>query len=222
MNSLILCLHVAAICGLTLFALRCGLLFMIAWLCLLALTMNLFVLKQINLFGLSVTSSDALAVGYLLGLNLIQEFFGRKSARTCVWISLFISGCFVLLSQIHLLYLPNDYDLTQGHFTALFKPVPRILFASLFSFFVVQFVDMAFFGFLKEKSGRKYLPGRTVLALVVSQVLDTLIFSFLGLYGLVASLTPIIFLSLIVKGVVILLSIPFVSLTKKVVRDVQV
>jgi uncharacterized integral membrane protein (TIGR00697 family) len=222
MNSIILCLHVTAICGLTLFALRYGFHFMLAWLCLLALAMNLFVLKQINLFGLSVTSSDALAVGYLLGLNLIQEFFGQKEARKCIWISLFISLSFVLLSQIHLLYLPNQFDLTQGHFRALLAPMPRIIFASLFSFMVVQVVDLKFFSFLKKKTGGKYLPGRTAAALVVSQLLDTLLFSFLGLYGLVAAIFPIILLSLAVKGITIFLSTPFVSLAKKVFRDVQI
>ena len=111
MNSIILVLHVTSVCVLTLFALRFGKELMIAWLSLLAVAMNLFVLKQITLFGLCVTSSDALAVGYLLGLNLIQEFFGGKTARKTVWISLFISASFVLLSQIHLAYTPNHYDL---------------------------------------------------------------------------------------------------------------
>jgi uncharacterized integral membrane protein (TIGR00697 family) len=116
MNSVILALHVAIVCGLSLFALRFGKELLISWLSLLAVAMNLFVLKQITLFGLSVTSSDALGVGYLLGLNLIQEFFGRKTARQTVWISLFIASGFVLLSQIHLAYAPNRYDLAQSHF----------------------------------------------------------------------------------------------------------
>ena len=222
MNSIILCLHITIICGLTLFALRCGREFMIAWLCLLAIAMNLFVLKQINLFGLSVTSSDALAVGYLLGLNLIQEFFGQKSARKCVWISLFTSCGFVLLSQMHLLYLPNSYDLAHGHFVALLNPLPRIIFASLFSFLLVQFFDLTFFAFLRKKTAGRYLPARTAIALIFSQTLDTLLFSYLGLYGLVASLDHIIVLSLAVKGIVIFLSTPFVTLAKKAVRNAEV
>lgn len=222
MNPVVLCLHVTTISGLTLFALRFGKEFLIAWLCLLAVAMNLFVFKQVTLFGLSVTSSDALAVGYLLGLNLIQEFFGHPLARKCVWISLFISSGFVLLTQIHLLYTPNPYDLSQPHFLFLFKPMPRIILASLFSFVVVQLADIAFFGFLRKKTSGKFLTGRTVLALIVSQALDTVLFSYLGLYGLVASVGDVICLSLIVKAVVIVLSTPFVSLSKKVVSHVQV
>ncbi|MCC5832623.1 MAG: queuosine precursor transporter [Chlamydiales bacterium] len=216
MNSLILAFHVTAVCGLSLFALRFGKELMIAWLSLLAVAMNLFVLKQVTLFGLSVTASDALGVGYLLGLNLIQEFFGQKTARRSVWISLFISASFVLLSQIHLAYTPNRYDLAQSHFLFLFTPLARLILASLFSFLVVQLVDLAFFRFLRKKMSGKYLTLRTTLALVLSQTLDTLLFSFLGLYRLVPHIGDIILFSLVVKGVVILFSTPFVYLSKQV------
>lgn len=217
MNSVILVLHVTTVCGLSLFALRFGKELMIAWLALLAVAMNLFVLKQITLFGLSVTSSDALGVGYLLGLNLIQEFFGKKTARQTVWISLFISSGFVLLSQIHLAYMPNRYDLAHSHYFFLFSPMPRLIIASLFSFLVVQLVDLAFFGYLRKKTAGRYLASRTALALILSQTLDTLLFSFLGLYGLVENIGHIILFSLAVKGIVILFSTPFVYLSKRVV-----
>lgn len=216
-NLIILFLHVTTICGLTLFTLRLGREWMLAWLALLAVAMNLFVLKQITLFGLNVTSSDALAVGYLLGLNLIQEFFGSHYARKCVWISFFIACSFVLLSQIHLLYVPNPYDLAHSHFMFLFHPMPRIILASLFTFCVIQLIDLKFFGFLRKKTHGKYLTARTTLALGVSQTLDTLLFSFLGLYGLVASIEHIILLSLAVKGIVIVLSAPFISISKKMI-----
>lgn len=218
MNIFILILHVTTICGLSLFALRFGKELIIAWLSLLAVAMNLFVLKQITLFGLCVTSSDALAVGYLLGLNLIQEFFGPKTARRTVWISLFISSGFALLSQIHLAYVPNAYDSAHSHFTFLFSLMPRIILASLFSFLIVQLADLAFFGFLRRKTKGKYLTGRTTLALILSQTLDTLLFSFLGLYGIVENVGHIIVLSLTVKAVVIFFSTPFIYFSKQVVR----
>jgi queuosine precursor transporter len=202
----------------TLAALRFGIEMLIAWLCLLSVAMNLFVLKQITLFGLCVTASDALAVGYLLGLNLIQEFFGRSLARKCMWISLFISCGFLLLSQIHLFYTPNPVDMVHPHCVVLFRPMPRIILASLFSFLTVQIFDLAFFGFLKKKIGGKYLPARTASALFLSQTLDTILFSYLALYGSVVSVSHIIYVSIVIKGVVILLSTPFVMLAKQVMK----
>lgn len=219
MNSIILFVHVLTVSGLTLLALRLGKEWMIAWLSLLAVTMNLFVLKQVTLFGLCVTSSDALAVGYLLGLNLIQEFFGTRTARMTVWISLFISASFVLLSKLHLSYTPNFYDLAHPHFSTLLSPLPRIILASLLSFLLVQLFDLAFFQFLRKKTEGKYLTFRTTLALLLSQLFDTLIFSLLALYGLVENVGHIILLSLAIKGIVILFSTPFITLSKKVFRN---
>lgn len=222
MNHIILFLHVTTICVLTLAALRFGKEMMIAWLSLLVVAMNLFLLKQVTLFGLHVTSSDALGVGYLLGLNLIQEFFGKKEALKSVWISLFIACGFLLLSSIHLAYLPNNYDTTHVHFQSLLQPMPRIICASLFSFLVIQFIDLSFFGFLKVHFQGRFLTMRTTIALLLSQTIDTFLFSYLGLYGLVASVPHIICLSLAIKGIVILFSTPFIIFSKKVVDHVKV
>jgi len=222
-NALLLIVHTATICSLTIFALRFGKELMCGWLALLAVAMNLFVLKQITLFGLKVTSSDALAVGYLLGLNLIQEFFGQKEARRCVWISFFISISFTLLSQIHLAYTPNGDDQTHHHFHQLFSPMPRLVLASLTTFVLVQVADIAFFEFLRQKLQGRALPLRTTCSLLLSQSFDTLFFSFLGLYGLVASIGDVILWSLVVKASIIACTAPFVALVKKFMRhDVQV
>jgi uncharacterized integral membrane protein (TIGR00697 family) len=218
MNSLLLCLQVATFSGMTLAALRFGKASLTAWLAVLAACMNLFVLKQITLFGLNVTSSDALAVGYLLGLNLIQEFFGRKVARKMVWISFFASGGFILLSQMILAYTPNQFDAGHPHLLFVFSPAPRLMIASLISFLLVQFVDLAFFQFLQTKTQGKYLTLRTTIALILSQLLDTLLFSFLGLYGLVSSLSDVILMSLAIKGIVILLTTPFVAFSRRMAR----
>ena len=51
---------------------------MISIYCILA---NLFVLKQISLFGYHPTASDAFSVGAILGLNLLQEYYGKDFCR---------------------------------------------------------------------------------------------------------------------------------------------
>lgn len=57
------------------------------WIALVSLMANLFVLKQIDLFGFNATASDVFAVGSLLGLNLLQEKFGREAAQRAIWVS---------------------------------------------------------------------------------------------------------------------------------------
>src|SRR5690554_7549504 len=81
-NIDILCPHIGVLVLLILLTLRLGERALHAWLCVIAVAMNLFVSKQISLFGLEVTATDALAVSYLLGFNLLQEFYGKQVART--------------------------------------------------------------------------------------------------------------------------------------------
>lgn len=215
LNVLVLCGHIAVICSLTLLCLRLGREFLIPWLALLALTMNLFVIKQITLLGLEITCSDALAIGYLLGLSLVQEYYGAKLARKIVWISFFISACFLLLSQIHLAYLPNAYDQYHNHFLSILSLQPRLVIASLFTFLIVQMIDITLFAYLRLRWKGRYLTYRTLLVLLASQGIDTTLFSFLGLYGIVHSIGQIILFSICIKVAIIVLSSPFIGLSKK-------
>lgn len=218
MNAFILFIHCLLVCSLILLFLKQGKEALIAYLAVLAVSANLFVSKQITLFGLNVTCSDALAVGYLLGSNLIQEYFGKKEAKKTIWISFFVSVSFIALTYVHLSYTPSIYDTAHAHFQPLLKPIPRIVLASVFSFLVVQLLDYVFFNYLREKTRGKYLVVRVALSGLLAHGLDTLLFSFLGLYGLVHQIWDVIAFSFTVKILVIALATPFVFLTKRVVR----
>ncbi|MCH9608807.1 MAG: queuosine precursor transporter [Chlamydiales bacterium] len=216
MNSLILTFHTSVVALLALLFFRIGKEFLIAYLALLSILMNLFVLKQMTIFGLTITCSDALAVGYLLGLNLIQEFFGRSAARKMIWIGFLTAISFLLLSQIHLIYSPSIHDTMHLHYQSLLSPQLRIIFASLTSFLLIQFLDIRVFARLRDKFKKKWFPLRVAISLVLAETIDTFLFSFLGLYGLVASIGDIILFSLIAKLFVIALSIPFTVFARRI------
>lgn len=160
---------------------------------------NLFVLKQITLFGFNVTASDTFAIGSLMGLNLLQEYHGRDEAKkatiTCFLFLLF----FAIVSQLHLLYVPSEHDVSHDAFVFLLSPSPRLFLASMTAFFVVQRFDIAFFAFLQKKLPKVGFTSRTAFSLITSQLLDTVLFTVLGLYGIAVSLMDIIAVSLAVK-----------------------
>lgn len=218
MNSLLFLFHILIVSLLTLFFLRRGKVAMMMWASLLLLSANLFVIKQITLFGLSVTSSDALAVGYLFSLNLIQEFFGQSQARRTLWLSFAISLSFVFLSFFHLAYEPNPFDQTHIHFEALLKPVPRIMIASFASFLLVQLFDLRFFDYLRGKTEGRYLVVRMATSLVIVEMFDTLLFSFLALYGVVGSLFDVILFSFAIKTLSAFLIAPFSYFVRKTLK----
>ena len=66
-----------------------------------ALIANLFVLKQIHLFGMEVTASDGYAIGSLLGLNVLQEFYGKKEAKQATCICFFFMTFFRFFTNVN-------------------------------------------------------------------------------------------------------------------------
>lgn len=211
MNEVLFLIQILLIIGFALGALKLGKETLIAWVAIQALIANLFVLKQITLLGMEVTASDAYAVGSLLGLNFLQEYFSREEAKKATWICFFFMIFFVLASQVHLLYLPGPHDTSHSAFYSLLSPSPRLLAASLSVFFIVQQFDIRFFALLKAWMPQTSFAWRTAIALAASQFLDTFLFSFAGLYGIVASVADIMILSFAVKLGVIFCFTTFVK-----------
>lgn len=214
MNEILFFIQTFLIVGFALGALKLGQTALTAWVVVQALIANLFVLKQITLLGFDVTASDAFAIGSLLGLNFLQEYFSREEAQKATWICFFFMLFFVFASQLHLLYEPSSKDTTQSAFITILSPSPRLFLASVGVFFIVQQLDIRFFAFLKEKCSRCSFATRTGIALIVSQFLDTFLFSFAGLYGIVISIVNIILISFIVKLIVIFCFTSFIKWAK--------
>jgi uncharacterized integral membrane protein (TIGR00697 family) len=216
MNEIIFFLQIVAISSFLLIALTLGKEALISIICLCGILANIFVLKQIDLFGLTVTASDAYMVGCILGLNLLQEYYGKDITRRAIITNFMLLIFYLLLASIHLAFIPSSYDNSHLHFVALLAPMPRIILASFTSYFTVQYIDYYFYGFLKWLCNNKWLIARNVLSLCLSQGIDTVLFSFLGLYGMVNSLRSVILFSFAIKVIVISCTAPCIWLSKKI------
>lgn len=181
-----------------------------------AILVNLFVTKQIYLFGLAATASDALAIGITFCLNLLQEYYGRESAQHALRISFFCMLFYIALSLLHLAYKPHNLDSAHPHFVALLTPMPRIIIASLVVYYIVQYLDIRLFGLLKEHFSDRYLTARSAFSIATTQLLDTILFSFLGLYGIVSNIGQIIIVSYTIKLAVIAITAPFMALSRHI------
>jgi len=213
MNELLFFGHVLFTVASIFVALRLGSTALTALIALQTVFANLFVIKQMLFFGLEVTCSDVYAIGGIFALNVLQEFFGKETAKKAIRISFLASLFFVAMAQIHLLYLPSPSDQMHGAFAQIFSSTPRIVFASMAVYWLVQQFDYRFFGWLQTRFSA--FPFRLGLSLILSQTLDTILFSFLGLYGIVFSLLSIIVVSLFTKWIAITCSVPFSTFLKK-------
>ena len=88
-------------------------------------------------------------------------------------------------------------------------------------YYLVQKLDVALFGWMKQR-WEKGLGWRLGASLLVTQLIDTVLFTFLGLYGLVASLFDVIVVSFAVKALVIGVSSSVAAFSKRWVKHVPV
>ncbi len=217
MNEALFFLHIGAALLFLGLAVRMGKMALGIYVAISGVLANLFVVKQIELFGLHATASDVFAVGGILGLNLLQELFGVQAARQAVRASLSVLVLFACMSQIHLLYLPSPFGATQEAFVSILGTAPRIVAASIAVYALVQRADILFFAFLKR--GIAHFGARVFASLLLSQALDTALFSFFGLYGLVEGLFEIMLVSYGVKCAVIACSSPLAALLKRFSKE---
>ena len=217
-NEIFFFFQIFLVIGFSLGAIRLGPMALATLIGLQGVLANLFVLKQIELFGFTITCGDCLAVGSILGLNLLQEHFGKEIAKKTVHISFFSLIFFVFLSQIHLLYAPAAADKTHLAFETVLSSTPRIVLASAIVYYFVQRFDVVLFGWIKKLFPNQPLSLRMTVSLIISQFIDTVFFSFFGLYGLVVSLFDVIAISFLVKCLIIFCSAPLVAFSHRFIK----
>lgn len=216
MNELIFILQAITVAGAVLIALRIGSAALITLAAVQAICANFFVLKQINLCSYNATASDAYAIGGLLALNVLQEYYGPAIARRAIGISFGCMVLFMLVSQLHLAYMPSTLDTLHPAYCALLAHTPRIIVASFVTYGLMQLFDAGLYSLLKRvSSGRLYLL-RNYASVLISQLGDTILFSFLGLYGIVDNLFDVIIISYSIKLLVTLCATPFLLLTRAI------
>ncbi len=214
-NEFLFITHVIIVSIGALFFARLGKSALIAYISLLFLTANIFVIKQINLFNFCVTSADAFIVGISFSCNLLQEFWDKKYARQAIWISFASCITYMIIAKIIVAYQPADVDYTQIHFIHMTQNTIRITLASLIAYLITQTLDIYLYGAVKQLTNGKYFVARNYFSLTVSQLVDTILFSFLGLYGIVANIFDILIVSFCLKLLAIVLITPFLMVAKK-------
>lgn len=180
---------------------------------------NIFVIKQIDLLSWKdVTSADIFIIGISFSLNILQEFWGKNYAQRTVVISFALSLFYLLLGKCIVAYQPTLIDQAHVHIAFIFENTSRIVIASFIAYLITQFIDIHLYAYLKEKTQGKYFTARNYISLCISQFIDTILFSFLGLWGIVGNITNIIMLSYSIKLIAILFMTPFLFIAKKFIQ----
>ncbi|HRZ78067.1 MAG TPA: queuosine precursor transporter, partial [Bacteroidales bacterium] len=176
----------------------------------------------LELFGLAATLGNVVYATTFLVTDILSEKYGRKEANRAVWIGFFSLISMTLLMNLSLLFQPMDDEYSRNAHESLsliFGVMPRIVLASLTAYFISQRHDVwAFHFWMRLFPGRGKLWIRNNLSTMVSQLIDSLIFTFIAFYGVFEwpVLMEILLTTYLLKWIVAAMDTPFVYLATKI------
>ena len=214
MNEFIFLVYIFFVVASSLFALFLGKEALVGLICIKVILMNLLVPQEITLFGFSATAVDALAVGTSLSLNLLNEYYGKAEALRAITISSFGGLFYVCVTLLHRAYIPAAHDMYACHFEPLLALAPRIIAASFFAYIVTQKIEAKLYAYLKASRLSGYFMIRNYASLCITQFIDTILFSYLGLYGIIHNIPQVILLAYTIKIITILCAVPLLGLAR--------
>ena len=227
MNELIFIGFAFFLLGLNLAAFAVGRVYIFVLIAIYTILMNIFVTKQFELFGLLVTGGNALYGAIFLLTDLLSEHYGKKAAFSAVLTGFFTSIVFVISTQVLIAFIPSQEDFAQASIQTLFSVTPRILVGSMLAYFIAQSLDVWLYDKIKTYTEKKYLWLRNNGSTLISQAVDTLVFTAVGLTAF--SFVPfegiipteafwsVFGATYFIKVLVALIDTPFVYLSYKIV-----
>lgn len=179
---------------------------------------NIEVLILVRAFGIEMTLGNILFASTFLITDVLSENHSRKDANRAVLISTLCSLFFIAVSQIWLLYSPSENDWASSSIRTIFSSTPRIVCSSLLVYLISQLTDVwlyhKWWDWCKKKFGdaKKGLWIRNNGSTMISQLLNTLLYTFFAFYGTyeIQTLVSIFLSSYLIFFVTSLLDTPFV------------
>lgn len=183
------------------------------WIPISVIVANIQVLKLIEMFGISATLGNIVYATSFLVTDILSENYGRKSATKAVLIGFMALIASTLLFQAALWFTPSIEDWSQLHLNALFSFMPRIALASLTAFGISQMHDVWAYNYWKKKwPSDKLIWIRNNASTMVSQLLDSLIFTSIAFWGVfpLPVLIEILLSTYFIKWLVAAADTPFI------------
>ena len=161
---------------------------------------NIIASKFFAIGPFRVSSAQLLfPITYIFG-DVFTEVYGYAASRRAIWYGFFASFVMVAFSTIAVAIPPAPEYTNQAAFATVFKPVGRIVLASLIAYWCGEFANSFTLAKLKLVTKGKYLWTRTIGSTVVGQAVDTTIVMFIAFYW---TQTIEVILKLILSGYII-------------------
>lgn len=164
------------------------------------LVSNIIATKFFAIGPLRISTAQFLfPITYIFG-DVFTEVYGYSASRRAIWYGFFSSFIMVALSYVAVVIPPAPEYRDQTAFETIFRPVGRIVVASLLAYWCGEFANSFTLAKMKLVTKGRYLWTRTIGSTVVGQAVDTTVVMFAAFYGT----RPLgVILKLIVSGYLI-------------------
>lgn len=142
----------------------------------------------LNLFGrpdfaFTLSSGIILWPVVFVMTDIINEYFGRKGVRTLSILgACMIAYAFVALWVTDKVPAVDFSPIDHQSFRTVFMQSQFIIVGSITAFLLAQLVDVTVFWMIRRRTGHRYLWLRATGSTVISQIIDTYVVGFIGLY----------------------------------------
>ena len=145
---------------------------------------NIIATKFFAIGPLRVSAAQILFPITYIFADIFTEVYGYAASRRAIWYGFFASFILAALSYIAVIIPPAPEYTDQTAFATIFKPVGRIVAASLLAYWCGEFANSFTLAKLKLLTKGKYLWTRTIGSTVVGQAVDTTVVMFAAFYGM--------------------------------------
>ncbi len=191
------------------------------WVPIAGIVANIQVIQTIELFGFTATLGNIVYASSFLVTDILSENYGKKEANKAIWIGFFSLIAMTILMNLALFFNPTAEAFSQETYKSIetiFSFMPRIVLASLVAYILSQKHDIWAFHFWKKRfSSTKTLWIRNNLSTMVSQLLDSLVFTVIAFYGVfeMEILIEIFATTYLLKWLVAASDTPFIYIASK-------
>ena len=143
-----------------------------------------FAPKLITVFGLLSNVGNIFYGSLFLASNLLIERYGKQAGYSAIWISFAGNILFIVMGQFALRLLGDPASLMVSDALSLvFSNVPRIALASIAAYLTVQYFNVWFYSWIKEKTAGGRLWLRHIASSTLAQFFDSIIFFTIAFVG---------------------------------------
>ena len=140
-------------------------------------------IKICDFFGFSVGAGTLIFPLLYVINDILTEVYGFTAARKVIWTALLWNCIFTAFIYIILLIPSSPHFEQKQAFEQIFSISPRIVFASIFSYFIGELLNSSIIAALKIKFQGRFFALRAIFSTLISSATESSAFAYIAFSG---------------------------------------